>query len=413
MLFSKSFIPTLRADPHTAECVSHRLLLRGAYLYMVSSGIYAYLPLGLRVLAKISEIIREHMNAQGAIECFLSALQPLEIWEKTGRDKDLEEVMIRFKDRKGRNLCLGPTHEEEITEIAKKYIFSYKQLPLILYQIQTKFRDEARPRFGLVRSCEFIMKDAYSFDKDEEGLEESYRKMFDAYNKIFKACGLDFVIVEADPGVMGGSVSHEFMAPAAIGEDTLFYCSNCGKYFKSEGNCKICNSILETKRMIETGHIFKLGTKYSSAQEAYFLDKGGERKPFIMGCYGIGVSRIISAVVEQSYDEKGIIWPKSIPPFDINLIILDIENKELMKEGLSLQNILEKEGIEVLIDDRDQPPGVKFNDSYLIGIPYICILGKNYLKTKKIEVELRKTKKKLTLTKEEFVNFIKTERHTQ
>lgn len=407
MLFSRSFIPTLRQDPHTAECISHRLLLRGAYLYMVSSGIYAYLPLGWRVLTKISNIIRDQMNAQGAIECFLTALQPLEIWEKTGRDKDLEEVMFRFKDRKGRSLCLGPTHEEEITEIAKKYIFSYKQLPLILYQIQTKFRDEARPRFGLLRSCEFIMKDAYSFDEDEEGLEESYRKMFTAYNKIFKNCGLDFLVLEADPGVMGGSLSHEFMVPAPVGEDTLFYCPNCEKYYKSEEKCKACGASLEIKKMIEIGHIFKLGTKYSSAQEGYFLDKDGVRKPFIMGCYGIGVSRIITAVVEQSYDDKGIIWPETISPFDINILILDRENEQLMAEGLAIQDTLEKDGIEVLIDDRDQPPGVKFNDAYLIGIPYIAILGKNYIKTKKIEVELRKTKEKLTLTKEEFFNFIK------
>ena len=407
MLFSRAFIPTLREDPHSAECVSHRLLLRAAYLYMVSSGIYSYLPLGLRVLENISNCIRRQMNAQGAVECLLSALQPMEIWKKTGRDKDLEEVMLKCNDRRGRELCLGPTHEEEITEIAKKYILSYKQLPVILYQIQVKFRDEARPRFGLVRSCEFIMKDAYSFDKDEEGLTASYQKMFDAYKNIFKECGLDVVITQADPGMMGGSVSHEFMAPSEIGEDILFWCSKCEKYFNSEGRCDNCNTPLLSRRMIEVGHIFKLGTKYSSSQEAYFLDKEGVRTPFIMGCYGIGVSRIISAVVEQNHDERGIIWPRSLAPYQVILIIVDMENQTLVSSAMQLKNTLEKEGIEVLVDERVQPPGVKFNDAYLIGIPFICILGKNFLNTKKIELEVRNSPQKYSFKEEELVKFLK------
>ncbi|MCK4809969.1 MAG: proline--tRNA ligase [Candidatus Omnitrophica bacterium] len=407
MLYSKFFIPTLREDPHSAECVSHRLLLRGGCLFMASSGIYSYLPLGLRILNKISNIIRKHMNAEGAAELFMSHLQPMEIWQKTGRDKDLSEVMIKFKDRKGRDLCLGPTHEEEITEIAKRYLSSYKQLPVILYQIQSKFRDEFRPRCGLIRSCEFIMKDAYSFDADEEGLEENYSRMLDAYNRIFKECDLSVVVATADSGVMGGSTSHEFMAPADIGEDVLFYCSKCDNYFREQGCCDKCKNDLNPKKMIELGHVFKLGTKYSKAQEAYFLNKEGKRCPFIMGCYGIGVSRIISAVVEQSHDEKGIIWPNSLAPFELNLVILDLNNKELLEQALEVEAILRTEGLTVLIDDRDEPAGVKFNDAYLLGIPYILILGKKFLNTGKFELERRKTGEKFSFSKQELIKYLK------
>jgi len=283
MLFEEAFIPTQREDPKEAECASHRLLLRGGYLYMVCSGIYTYLSLGLKVLNKISDIIRHHMNKNGGIEILMSALQPVEMWKKTGRDKDLEEVMFKFEDRKGKKLCLGPTHEEEVTEIAKRFVNSYKDLPLILYQIQTKFRDEIRPRFGLLRTQEFVMKDGYSFDEDEKGLDISYQKMFSAYQDIFQECGLNFVITEAETGFMGGSLSHEFMAPAEVGEDILFYCKECNRYFKEKKKCPRCRKELTSGRMIEVGHIFKLGTKYSSSMEAFFTDRKGERRPFVMG----------------------------------------------------------------------------------------------------------------------------------
>ena len=406
MLFSKSFIFTTREDPKVAECRSQKLLLRGNFLFMVSSGIYSYLPLGQRVLDKVSNIIRKHMNAAGAEELLMSALQPIEMWEKTGRDEDLKEVMFKFQDRKNRTLCLGPTHEEEITEIVKKYIISYKQLPRNLYQIQVKFRDEPRPRFGLMRSCEFTMKDAYSFDVDEKGLKESYEKMHDAYNAIFKECGLNYVMTEADPGMMGGSVSHEFMVPAAIGEDILFYCDKCKKYFKEKGKCPQCTKGLKEERMAEVGHIFQLGTKYSLAQEAFFLDRDGQRKPFIMGCYGIGVSRLIPAIAEQCSDAKGIAWPCSITPFDVSLVVLD---DKLLKEAMALEESLERQGLKVLVDDRDEAAGVKFNDAYLIGNPYIVIMGKNYNQNQKVDVEVRKTGKKSSFSKEELLNFLKDE----
>lgn len=373
---------------------------------MASSGIYSYLPLGLKVLRKINNIIRKHMDSSGAQEIFMSALQPMDIWRQTGRDKDLAEVMFKFKDRKGRELCLGPTHEEEVTEIARRGVSSYKQMPFILYQIQTKFRDEPRPRFGLMRSSEFIMKDAYSFDRDEAGLDKNYQKMLACYKDIFKACGLDFIISEADSGAMGGSVSHEFMVKSDIGEDTLFYCAACKKYFKDKKNCPACTSKLKEEKMIEIAHIFKLGTKYSLAQQALFLDDKGKRKPIIMGCYGIGVSRLLAAIAEVCSDDKGFIWPKGVSPYEATLAVLD---DSLIEDAAKLAQDIEIRGLSVLVDERKGPAGVKFNDAYLIGNPYILIIGKNYLKNKNIDLEVRKTGEKFNLSKKELLNFLEKE----
>lgn len=412
MLFSESFISTSREDPKIAECASHKLLLRGAFLYMVSSGIYSYLPLGWRVLTKITQIIREEMNSAGAQELLMSALQPLDIWRKTGRHLDLKEVMFKFKDRKKRELCLGPTHEEEITEIAKRYLSSYKQLPVTLYQIQTKFRDEPRPRFGLMRSSEFIMKDAYSFNLDDLGLEVVYQKMLKAYRFVFNRLELNYAVVEADPGAMGGSTSHEFMVPADIGEDIFYFCSGCGKYYREEENkkCSFCGKRGEQKKMVEVGHIFKLGTKYSKAQEAFVLSKEGREKPLIMGCYGIGVSRILAAVAETNFDRKGLIWPRSICPFDATLVVLD---QGQVAKAVSLAASLEKFGFSLLIDDRKEPAGVKFNDAYLIGNPYIVIMGKNYKKTGKIEIEKRKNGQSVNVSQDKLIEFFQNEYNQQ
>jgi prolyl-tRNA synthetase len=296
MFWSKTFIPTLKEAPQEAESESHKLMLRAGLVRMLMAGVHTYLPLGLKVLENIEKIIRQEMNGCGANELLLPALQPLDLWIKTGRDKTVGDVMIRFLDRRGRNICLGPTHEEVITDLVKSYISSYKQLPLILYQIQTKFRDEIRPRFGLVRACEFVMKDAYSFDRDDEGLKKSYLAMYNGYKRIFKRCGLDFLTVEADPGIMGGNVSHEFMVPAESGEDIIWVCPACGftKGYKDENAqpCPKCKQNLKKTNTIEVGHIFKLGSKYSSVLGANFLDAKGVLKPIIMGCYGIGVSRL-------------------------------------------------------------------------------------------------------------------------
>jgi prolyl-tRNA synthetase len=406
MLFSKSFIFTLREDPKIAECNSHRLLLKGCFLHMVSSGIYAYLPLGKRVLDKVSNIIRKYMGQAGAAELTMSALQPIDIWQKTGRDEVLKDIMFRFKDRKDRDLCLGPTHEEEVTEIAKKFVNSYKQMPVTLYQIQTKFRDEPRPRFGVVRGCEFVMKDAYSFDIDEAGLDINYQKMFEAYQKIFTECGLNFIAVEADSGAMGGKFSHEFMVPAPIGEDILYLCSKCSKYHREAGQCPDCGQALEEKRMIEAGHVFKLGTKYSQSQEALFVDRDGKRKPMIMGCYGIGVSRLLAAIAEQCFDDKGIIWPKAVAPFDVTLTVLD---DKLIEPAKQLAQKIEALGLEVLIDDRNEGAGVKFNDAYLIGNPYMIIMGKTYIASGKFDIEIRKTRQKQSFDEVGLFEFLKTE----
>lgn len=404
--FSKSFIPTLREVPKIAECRSLELLLKGGFLTMISSGIYAYLPLGARVLGNISGLIRKYMNQAGAEELLMSALQPLEIWQKTGRDKDLQEVMFSFQDRRQRKLCLGPTHEEEITEIAKRFIFSYKQLPVILYQIQVKFRDEPRPRFGLMRSCEFIMKDAYSFDKDQQGLQESYGRMLDAYKKIFKECGLEVIMTEAESGAMGGSVSHEFMVAASIGEDVLFYCKKDNSYHKGLKQCPNCKAKLIETNMVELGHIFQLGTKYSLAQDGYFLDENGSRKPFIMGCYGIGVSRILSAIAEVCSDAKGIRWPKGISPFDASLIVV---GGDFLSEAYRLADILESQGFSILIDDRDEAAGVKFNDAALVGSPYSIIMGKKYAKDKTVDIEIRSSGTSVNVGQEAVVQFLKNE----
>src|SRR3989338_4921522 len=269
MLWSKYFIPTLKEIPVGTEAVSHQLSLRARLVHMLTSGVYTYLPLGYRVLRKVENIIREEMDAIGCHELLMPSLQPVDIWQKTGRDVTLKEVMITFDDKKGRQMCLGPTHEEVITDLVKGHIQSYRQLPVVLYQIQTKFRDETRTRFGIVRACEFIMKDAYSFDRDVQGLKKNYQLMYDAYLKIFKRCGLDVVIIEADSGAMGGDVSHEFMVQAPIGEDTILVCPSCGykggvlKDQVENSNCPKCKKAnLQKQIAIEIGHIFQLGTKY-------------------------------------------------------------------------------------------------------------------------------------------------------
>jgi prolyl-tRNA synthetase len=410
MLWSKTLIPTLKETPQEAESVSHQLLLRAGLIRQLMAGAYSYLPLGLKVLNNIQRIIREEMNSCGSSELLLPALQPLELWQKTGRDKDLGEVMIRFVDRRGRNLCLGPTHEEAITELVRTHVSSYRQLPLILYQIQTKFRDEIRPRFGLVRACEFIMKDAYSFDKDEAGLDKNYQAVYEAYKRIFKRCGLEFLTVEADPGVMGGDVSHEFMVPAGDGEDIVLSCPKCNsiKTYKEgqKDSCAKCNSKLNRINTIEVGHIFKLGIKYSKVLGANFLDAEGKQRPIIMGCYGIGVSRLISAIIEQNHDKDGIIWPKEISPYQVVVLPLDVTDKKIMQSANDLYNDLEEKDVEALLDDRDERAGVKFKDADLLGISLQLIIGKESLEKNTVELKVRCNHKKTIEKKAEIMNEI-------
>ncbi|MDD5770785.1 MAG: proline--tRNA ligase, partial [Candidatus Omnitrophica bacterium] len=391
--------------------ISHKLLLRAGLARMLMAGVYSYLPLGLRVLENIQRIVRQEMNVCGASELLLPALQPLELWQKTGRDKDLGQVMFGFRDRRGRNVCLGPTHEEAITELVKSQVSSYRQLPLLLYQIQTKFRDEIRPRFGLIRACEFIMKDAYSFDQDEAGLDRNYQAMFEAYKRIFLRLGLKILITEADSGVMGGKVSHEFMVPSRDGEDVVLSCPQCGSARSfNEGaspDCLKCKAKMDKLNCIEVGHIFKLGTKYSQAMQANFSDAKGQLKPVIMGCYGIGVSRLVSAVIEQNNDEEGIIWPPEVAPFEAVILPLDTGNTEIMDLAGSIYRQLVDSGREALMDDRDERAGIKFKDADLLGIPLQVTIGRSCLKDNTVEIKLRRSKEKIVCPREQALDEIK------
>ncbi len=407
MRWSQYFIPTLKETPVGTEAVSHQLLLRAGLVNMLTSGVYSYLPLGLRVLRRIESIIREEMDAAGAQELFLPCLQPRDLWKKTGRDQVLNEIMIRFTDNRGREMCLGPTHEEVITELVRNYVQSYRQLPVTLYQIQTKFRDELRTRFGIVRACEFIMKDAYSFDRDWEGLKQTYQRMHAAYQNVFRRCGVDVYIIAADSGAMGGDVSHEFLAPAPIGEDEVALCESCGfvgagaMLTETKGACPSCQQALTRQVAIELGHIFQLGTKYSQSLEALFLDEDGQLKPIIMGCYGIGVSRLIAAVIERNYDDKGILWPREVAPFDVEILPLQMEDPQVQTVAQDLAQVLEARGLKVLVDDRSESPGRKFHDADLIGLPYRIVIGTRGLKEGMLEIKERRSGEVLKVRKED------------
>lgn len=396
MYWTKSFIFTLKEAPEEAESISHKLMLRTSMIKMLISGVYSYLPFGMRVLNNVNKIIREEMNAVGGQELLLPAIQPVELWQMTKRDEQLGETMIRFNDRRGRKLCLGPTHEEVITELISRYVQSYRDLPVVLYQIQTKFRDEVRPRFGVVRACEFIMKDAYSFDKDQKGLEEIYDKMYKAYGKILTRCGLNFLSVKAEGGFIGGDVSHEFLTPAESGEDVVYKCSICGqiatKIDAEIDLCPHCKKDLIKVNCLEVGHIFQLGTKYSEVFGLKYLDEDGKEKPVIMGCYGIGVSRLIPAIIEQNRDEDGIIWPKEVAPYDVLILPVNIADQNIFSISKKVYEILEKKKFKVLLDDRNQSAGIKFKDADLLGIPQRITIGDKFIKEKKIEVKDRKSK---------------------
>jgi len=372
MKWTQSYIPTLRETPADAEAISHILMLRSGMIKKVISGAYSYLPLGFKVLNKVIDIVRSEMNAAGAQELLMPAIQPAEIWKESGRYDVIKDIMISYKDRHGSEMIMGPTHEEIIVDIVRKDISSYKQLPFILYQIQTKFRDEPRPRFGIIRSKEFLMKDAYSFDKDTDGLNRNYEKMYTAYCSIFKKCGLNAIPVEAESGIMGGDTSHEFMVLSESGEDEI---THKGKKEKA----------------IEIGHVFKLGTKYSKALGANFSDENGKENPIIMGCYGIGINRILAAAIEENHDKEGIIWPKAIAPYQAIVIPTNTADEKINKAANDIYDKLIKEGVEVIIDDRDERAGVKFKDADLIGVPTHVIIGKG-LTDGKIEIKDRKTK---------------------
>jgi prolyl-tRNA synthetase len=400
MYWSKYFIPTIKEVPIGTEAISHQLSLRASVVHMLTSGVYSYLPIGYKVLRKVENIIREEMDAIGCCELLLPSLHPMDIWKKTGRDQTLKEVMITFQNKKGQAMCLGPTHEEIITTLAKDFVQSYRQLPVTLYQIQTKFRDETRTRYGIVRASEFIMKDAYSFDRNVEGLQANYDRQYEAYTKIFKRCGLDVIAVAADSGAMGGKVSHEFLVVAPIGEDAIWQNSQTGAVIKDEEGKQPEGEGWERKVAIELGHIFQLGTKYSDSLGAMFLDEDGKQKPMIMGCYGIGVSRLIAAIIELNSDQGGIIWPTEVAPFDVEILPLQVSDPAAMELAQDYYKELKAAGVDVLMDDRDESAGRKFADADLIGIPLRVIIGKKMLAQHQVEIKDRRTGQVQVVAKE-------------
>ena len=550
MLATKLYAPTLREVPSDADVVSQQLMLRAGFMRKTANGLYSFLPLGWRSIKKIEAIVREEMDRASAQEIMMPILQPAEIWKESGRWNAYGAEMMRINDRHDNEFCLGPTHEEMITTLVKNEINSYRQLPVNLYQIQSKFRDERRPRYGLMRSREFIMKDAYSFDVDEAGLDESYKSMYDAYTRIFTRCGLTFRPVEADSGAIGGSGTHEFMAIAEAGEADIVYCTKCdyaanieiGKpgimkqdeealqelsvvdtpnastieavaemlnlplhktikavVFSIDGKvvlaivrgdhevnevavqhavlgavepematpeelekvgltagfispiglkqteefaivvdesvmetynvcggankkdahyvninpkrdfnvediivapirlitkddvCPKCGGALEHAKGIEVGQVFKLGTKYSEALQATFLDQNGRPNPMIMGCYGIGVSRTLAAAIEQYHDENGIIWPRSIAPFEAVIVPINAKDEALMSTSQTIYTALQNAGVDVLLDDRKDRAGVKFKDADLIGYPLRITVSKNTLENNEVEIQIRKS----------------------
>jgi len=378
------FVPTLKEAPKDAEVKSHKLMSRAGIIKQVAAGVYTYLPLGHKVIKNIEKIIREELEKIDASELLMPALQPSDLWKESGRWDQYGPELMRLKDRKDRDFCLGPTHEEIITQVVRDYINSYKKLPLALYQIQTKFRDEMRPRFGLMRGREFIMKDAYTFSATEEDLDVWYKKFSKAYTDIFARCGLETKIVNSDVGQIGGDEADEFMVMSEVGEDNITYCESCSYASNQdfskleEGDiCPVCGGTIKTAKGIEVGNIFKLGTKYSESMNAKFIDQDGSKQPVIMGCYGLGISRTLMASVEQHSVDSSILWPKEITPFLVHIIPVNLKVEEQEKLAFEIYKNLKSKGIEVLIDDRPERAGVKFKDADLIGVPYRIIVGKD------------------------------------
>ena len=404
MFWSKIFLPTLKDNPQDAEVISHQLMLRSGMIRRVTSGIYIWLPLGLRVLRKVENIVREEMNNSEAQEVLMPMVQPKELWDETQRWEKMGPELLRIQDRHDRDFCLGPTHEEVITDLIRNNIKSYKELPLNIYQIQTKFRDEVRPRYGVMRGREFLMKDSYSFNLDEGSLNETYNLMKETYKKILERLGLKFKIVKADSGAIGGDTSEEFHVLAENGEDTIAvsdasdFAINTELLLKDGDDLKSLEGkpspdgegIIEIKKGIEVGHIFQLGKVYTDAMGADVLDQEGKATNLFMGCYGIGVSRLVAAAIEQNNDEKGIIWPEAMTPYEVNIVAIGFDKDEkIAKAATDLYNKLSSMKYEVMLDDRKDGYGTKMKDAELIGIAINIIIGKQYLQNSEIELKHR------------------------
>lgn len=388
------YFPTLKETPADAEIISHQLMLRAGMIRKLASGLYTWMPLGLRILKKVEAIVREEMNKIGGQEILMPAIQPAELWEESERWEKYGPLLLKIFDRHERQFCFGPTHEEVVTDLVRHELKSYKQLPVTLYQIQTKFRDEIRPRFGLMRAREFLMKDAYSFHLDQLSLQKTYDDMHKAYTQIFTRLGLKFRAVMADSGEIGGNYSQEFHVLAETGEDEIYYEENSDYAYNIEVAEKMqatnAGHKLLKARGIEVGHIFQLGTKYSIAMKALVTNEQGEQVPMEMGCYGIGVSRIVAAAIEQNHDSHGIIWPKAMAPFHVAIVPINYHRSERVKQKADeLYQFLNQQGIEVLLDDRNERAGAMFADMDLIGIPHRLVISEKGLDAGLIEHKAR------------------------
>ena len=438
MLWSNYFIPTQKENPSDAKIPSHQLMIRSGMIKQESAGIYSWLPLGIKVLKNIEKIIREEQVRAGAIEILMPTLQSSDLWNESGRYDGYGEEMLRVIDRHDRTLIYGPTNEEQVTEIFRKYIRSYKNLPLNLFHIQWKFRDEIRPRFGVMRGREFLMKDSYSFDLDEDSAKKSYYKMFVAYLKTFQRMSLKVIPVSADSGPIGGSLSHEFSVIAPTGESEIFcdknlldldinkksypsddeitqivedylsfYSATDEKYNESDFNKNVEKDNQISGRGIEVGHIFSFGDKYSKPMKASVVNIDGKNSNVYMGSYGIGVSRLVATIIECFNDDNGIIWPISVAPFKVNIINLKNNDEECLKKCMEIHDLLENQGIETIFDNRDESAGRKFFDADLIGIPFQLIVGPRELKNGNVELKNRKTDAKEILSFDSAINKIK------
>jgi len=421
---SRAFIPTIKEAPSDATLASHKFLIRGGFINTQGAGLYNFMPLGKIVLEKIRAIVKEELDAAGCNEVQLSFVTPIGLWERSGRSETMGKEMLRIKDRHENEFVLSPTNEEAMVELVKNRVTSYKDLPINLYQINTKFRDEARPRYGLLRGREFLMKDGYSFHSSQEDMIREFDLMEATYKKIFTRLGLDFRVVAADSGAIGGEGSKEFHVLANSGEDTLVICEACDyganietifdneevdalneKSYEELKESKIsklcaCGAELHFKKGIEVGHIFQLGTKYSSALEAHFSDENGRAKPFEMATFGIGVSRLIAAVIEQNHDENGCIWTKETAPYMVNILVSNVKDEAQSALAEELYERLKALHVEVMLDDTKERFGFKMKDAELIGFPYTIIIGKE-LQNGLVQIYDRKTKENSSINRDE------------
>ena len=410
MQLSKYPLITYKETPVDAELTSHQLMLRAGLIKKLASGLFSWMPIGLKVLRKIERIVREEMDRSGAYEVSMPAIQPADLWQETGRWEAYGNLLLKMEDRQGRLFCFGPTHEEVITDIVRNELKTYRQMPVNFYQIQTKFRDEIRPRFGVMRAREFLMKDAYSFHLDQPSLDLEYENMGTTYNTIFTRLELDFRKVRADSGEIGGSLSHEYHVLADSGEDEIGYCDEedyAANVEMIEGNTAPNGGKLSFTRGIEVGHIFQLGDKYSKSMNCTVLNDKGDSIYPLMGCYGIGISRIMASSIEQNHDESGIIWPEPLAPFQIIIVALNknTEDTTLTKSRKIYHQLLES-GYEVLLDDRNERAGVKFADADLLGIPKRLIVSERGLDNQTIELNFRDGKNKSDVPFEQLVDYL-------